>query len=87
MAGAGVRAGACGTARLKPRCSNMMRVHELTARAEHYDHWANSVMDPVLALALRQRARQWRDLAVEVSAFQRDPAYRAIHDGPVPAGE
>jgi len=44
-------------------------------------------MDPVLALALRQRARQWRDMAVEVNAFQRDPAYRAIHDRPAPAAD
>ena len=59
----------------------MLRVQELTARAEQYDQWANSVTDPVLALALRQRARQWRDMAIEVNAFQCDPAYRAIHDG------
>jgi hypothetical protein len=63
----------------------MLRVQELTARAEQYDQWADRATDPVLARALRQRARQWRDMAAEVSAFQRDPAYRAIHDRPAPA--
>lgn len=67
------------------RYSAMLRVKELTARAEQYDQWADSVIDPILAAALRQRARQWRDMAVEVNAFQRDPAYRAIHDGAAPA--
>jgi hypothetical protein len=65
----------------------MLRVQELTARAEQYDRWAERVMDPLLAPALRQRARQWREIAAEIEAFQRDPAYRAIHDRRAVVGE
>lgn len=64
----------------------MLHAQEMAARAEQYRQWADKVMDPVLALALRQRALQWRDMAVEIDTFQRDPAYRAIHDRPARPG-
>jgi hypothetical protein len=60
----------------------MLHARELTAKAEQYDKRADATMDPLLALALRQRARQWRDMAAEIDVFQNDPAYRAIHDRP-----
>ena len=59
----------------------MLQVPELAAKAELYEKRAEAMIDPLLALALRQRARQWRDMAAELKVVQSDPAYRAIHDG------
>jgi hypothetical protein len=59
----------------------MQSAQELLARAEQYSQWADRVTDPSLASALRQRAKQWQSLATEIEVFQRDPAYRVIHDG------
>jgi hypothetical protein len=59
----------------------MLQAPELAAKAELYEQRAEAMTDPLLAFALRQRARQWRDMAAELKVLQSDPAYRAIHDG------
>lgn len=38
--------------------------------------------DPSLARSLRQRARYWHAMALEITVFESDPLYRRIHDGP-----
>lgn len=62
----------------------MLRAQELAAKAEQYEKRAAGVTDPLLANSLRQRARQWREMAVELGVLERDPMYRIIHDrGPL----
>jgi hypothetical protein len=58
----------------------MMRTRELIATA--CEKRAGSTTDPCLASALRQRARQLRDMALEIDLLERDPSYRTIHDRP-----
>jgi hypothetical protein len=65
-----------------PRSSPMMRAEELAARAEQLGKLADKAIDFSYAKALRQRARQWRAMAAEVSVFESDPLYRRIHDRP-----
>lgn len=62
----------------------MMRVQELAAAAERCEKRAGSTIDASLAKALLQRARQLRDMALEVDLLEHDPSYRTIHDRPDP---
>ena len=71
-----------GTLFSKLRYFYMMRANELATAAEQYEKRADRTIDPSFARALRQRACQLRDMALEVDLLQRDPLYRTIHDRP-----
>jgi hypothetical protein len=60
----------------------MMRAEELAARAEQLGKLADHAIDLSYAKSLRQRARQWRAMAAEMSVLESDPLYRRIHDRP-----
>jgi hypothetical protein len=60
----------------------MLRAQDLTAKADQFDELADRVIDPLFASSLRQRAREWRELAAEVRVLECDPMYRLIHDRP-----
>jgi hypothetical protein len=57
----------------------MMKAQELAAKAEQLGALADKAVDPSYAKSLRQRAREWRALAAELHALERDPLYRSIH--------
>jgi hypothetical protein len=60
----------------------VMRAGDLAATAEEFEKRAERTIDPLLATSLLRRARQLREMAIEVDVFQRDPLYRSIHDRP-----
>jgi hypothetical protein len=58
----------------------MIRPEELATRAEQLSKLADQAVDASYARSLRQRAREWRAMAAEISVLQRDPFYQLIHD-------
>lgn len=60
----------------------MMRARELAATADECEKRADAMVDPAVARSLRQRARQLRDMMVEINLLEHDPLYRTIHDRP-----
>ena len=63
----------------------MMRAEELAARAEQLGKLADKAIDLSYAKALGQRARQWRDIAAEISVLERDPCTVAYTIAPTPS--
>ena len=56
----------------------MLSVTEMLMRAEQCEEKADKAVNRCTAYALRDAARQWRDLAVQIDLLERDPAYRRL---------
>jgi len=60
----------------------MTRAQEWTERANQLGTLADKAVDLSYARSLRQRASEWKALAVELHVIECDPLYRQIHDRP-----